>query len=274
MVKLGSGFGFTEGPAVDKHGNVFFTDQPNNKIVKWAANNGALTTFLSNSGRSNGTYFDAAGNLITCADMNGEIWSIDKNGNHTVLVDNYNGNLLNGPNDLWINPVNGGIYVTDPLYVRGYWDPADPRRSGSQQGGAHLYYLSPDRTSFTRVDEDLIVPNGIVGSPDGKKLYVGHIEPEETYVYDINSDGTLSNRQLFCSMRTDGMTIDQLGNVYLTNERGVTAFNKNGVEIANIPTGEGWTANVVFGGENGKTLFITALGSVYGIKMNVKGVVK
>jgi gluconolactonase len=274
LVKLGEGYGFTEGPAVDKHGNVFFTDQPNNKIVKWATNNGALSTFLANSGRSNGTYFDKDGKLIACADMNGEIWSIDKNGNHTVLVDNYNGKLLNGPNDLWINPISGGMYITDPLYVRGYWDASDPRRVESQQGGAHLYYLSPDRSTFIRVDEDLIVPNGIVGSPDGKKLYVGHIVPEATYVYDINSDGSLSNRQLFCSMRTDGMTTDEKGNVYLTNEQGVTAFDKNGQKIFNIPTGEGWTANVVFGGENGKTLFITALGRVYGVKMNVKGVVK
>ena len=111
LKKLGEGFGFTEGPAVDKFGNVFFTDQPNNKIHKWATNNGAITTFLSNSGRSNGMYFDKKGFLITCADMHGEIWSIDKGGNHTVLVNNYNGKLLNGPNDLWINPANGGCML-------------------------------------------------------------------------------------------------------------------------------------------------------------------
>lgn len=274
LVKLGDGYNFTEGPAVDKQGNIFFTDQPNNKILKWDAKKGTITTFLENSGRSNGMYFDAAGNLVTCADMKGELWSIDQNGNHTVLVENFNGKLLNGPNDLWINPITGGMYITDPLYVRGYWDANDPRRNGTQQGGAHLYYLSPNRKTLIRVDETLKVPNGIVGSPDGKKLYVGNVEPEVTYVYDINKNGTLSNRQVFCSMRTDGMTTDEQGNVYLTNKAGVTAFNKNGQRILNVPTGEGWTANVVFGGQDGKTLFITAMGSVYALKMNLKGVIK
>lgn len=276
---LGSGYGFTEGPAVDKQGNVFFTDQPNNKIHKWAANNGALSPFVTSSGRSNGTYFDKNGYLITCADLHGEIWSIDKNGNHTVLVNNYAGKLLNGPNDLWINPINGGIYITDPLYVRGFWDANDPRRNGSQQGGQYLYYLSPDRTTLSRVAGDIVLndlktPNGIVGSPDGKKLYVGCIEPEVTYVYDINANGTLSNRQIFCSMRSDGLTTDERGTVYLTNEQGVTGFDKNGNRIFNVPTGQGWTANVVFGDQNAKTLFVTSLGNVYGLKMNVKGVVK
>lgn len=276
--KLGEGFSFTEGPAVDKHGNVFFTDQPNDKIYKWSANTGVITEFLSNTGRSNGMYFDKDGLLITCADMHGEIWSIDKNGNHTVLVDNYNGNLLNGPNDLWINPVNGGIYVTDPLFPRDYWDDADPRKGpwpgNTQQGGGYVYYLSPDRSTFTRVEnEDMGWPNGIVGSADGKKLYVGKW-PAEIYEYDINSDGSLSNKKLFSAMGGDGMTTDEQGNIYITNELGVTAFDKTGNQILNVPTGEGWTANVVFGDQNSKTLFVTALGSVYGLKMKVKGVVK
>jgi gluconolactonase len=278
LKKLGEGFSFTEGPAVDEHGNVFFTDQPNDKIYKWSANNGAITEFLSSTGRSNGMYFDEDGFLITCADMHGEIWSIDNNGNHSVLVDNYEGKLLNGPNDLWINPLNGGMYVTDPLFPRDYWDDDDPRKGpwpgNTQQGGGYVYYLSPDRTQFTRVvTEDLGYPNGIVGTPDGKKLYVG-IWPEKTFVFDINPDGSLSNKQLFSSMGGDGMTIDEAGNVYITNEQGVTAFNKQGEIVLNVPTGEGWTANVTFGGQNSKTLFITALGSVYGIKMKVKGTVK
>ena len=290
LQKLGVGMRFTEGPAVDKFGNIFFTDQPNNKIMRWAHSNGAITTFLDDSGRSNGMYFDHDGYLITAADMNGEIWSIDKDGNHTVLVNNYEGKILNGPNDLWIAP-NGGIYITDPLYVRGgYWADDDIRRQGSQQGGGYVYYLSPDRQSFTRVagmdfDQAIgdvvpgtddfnqrIIPNGIIGTPDGTKVYVGHIWPEKTYVYDVNPDGTLSNMQVFADMRSDGMTIDVEGNIYLTNEYGVTAFNPEGEKIFNIPTDEGWTANVVLGGPNRKTLFITALGRVYGLDMKTKGV--
>jgi gluconolactonase len=143
-----------------------------------------------------------------------------------------------------------------------------------QQSGAYLYYLSPKSKILKRLDENLIEPNGIVGSPDGKKLYVGNIKPDITYVYDIMKDGSLSNRQVFCKMKTDGMTIDEQGNVYLTNSLGVTGFNQKGERIFNVPTGEGWTANVVFGGKNRDLLFITAMGRVYGLKMKVKGVVK
>ena len=272
---LGEGYSFTEGPAVDKEGNVFFTDQPNDKIIQWSAKTRSFTNFSVNSGgRANGMYFDAAGNLITCADMEGEIWRMDKKGNHKVIAKNYDGKILNGPNDLWINPKNGGIYITDPRYARDYWSSNDPRRLGMEQGGAYLYYLSPNSKTLKRLDENLIEPNGIVGSPDGKKLYVGNIKPDITYVYDIMLDGSLSNRQVFCEMKTDGMTIDEQGNVYLTNSLGVTGFNQKGERIFNVPTGEGWTANVVFGGKNRDLLFITAMGRVFGLKMKVKGVVK
>lgn len=264
--KLGDGYSFTEGPAVDFEGNVYFTDQPNNKIIRWSANTGELSVFSDSAGRSNGMYFDRMGNLITAADMDNELWSFDRSGNPSVIIDNYKGKRLNGPNDLWIHP-NGGMYVTDPLYEREYWE-RDPEM---QQDGMHLYYLSPDRLRFYRVDEKLVKPNGIVGTPDGKKLYVADIGDDKTYVYDIEEDGSLVNRKLFAPMGSDGMTIDHKGNVYLTGN-GVTVFNKKGEQIAHIPIDEKWTANVVFGGPDRKTLFITAMDSVYGLKMKVKGV--
>src|SRR5690606_38218895 len=120
----------TEGPAVVKDGNVFFTDQPNVIIYKWNASTGDITPFLEETGRSNGMAFDKDGNLIACAEMHGEIWKIAPNGSHTVLIDNYDGKLLNGPNDVWINPVNGGMYITDPIFPRDYWDDEDPRKQG------------------------------------------------------------------------------------------------------------------------------------------------
>src|SRR4030095_12484944 len=86
---LATGFSFTEGPAVDRHGNIFFTDQPNDKIYKWSVNSKSITTFLTGTGRSNGMAFDKNGFLITCADMHGEIWKIAWNGSHTVLINHY-----------------------------------------------------------------------------------------------------------------------------------------------------------------------------------------
>jgi len=265
LENLSDGFKFTEGPAVDARGNIFFTDQPNDRICKWSVD-GQLTVFLSPCGRSNGLFFDRQGNLWACADMNNELWKIDRQGNVTVVVKDYDGKLLNGPNDLWMDP-KGGIYFTDPLYKRPYWtrDPA------MQQDGQHVYYLTPDRKRLIRVTNDLTQPNGIIGTPNGKLLYVADIGARKTYVYHINGDGTLSNKKLFCSMGSDGMTIDNKGNIYLTG-RGVTVFNPDGEKIEHIDVPAGWTANVTFGGKDRHTLFITAQTSLYSIRMRVRGV--
>lgn len=264
--KLGDGFSFTEGPAVDRPGNVYFTDQPNNKIIKWSFSTGELSTFTEDAGRSNGMYFSREGKLITCADMENQVWSFDPQGNKEVLIENFKGKKLNGPNDLWISP-EGGMFITDPLYKRDYWD-RDPEM---QQDGEHVYYISADGLQFFRVDEDLVKPNGIVGTPDGKKLYVSDIGAKKTYVYNIEEDGYLTNRTLFVEMGSDGMTIDHRGNLYLTG-KGVTVFNNKGDEIAHIPIDAPWTSNVCFGGGDRKTLFITATDAVYSLKMKTRGV--
>jgi gluconolactonase len=266
VVKLGDGYSFTEGPAVDRPGNVYFTDQPNNRIIKWSFSSGEFSTFTENSGRSNGMYFNREGKLIACADMENQVWSFDMEGNKEVLIENFKGRKLNGPNDLWISP-KGGIYITDPLYKRDYWE-RDPEM---QQDGEHVYYISADGLQFFRVDENLVKPNGIVGTPDGKKLYVSDIGAKKTYVYDIEEDGYLTNRTLFVEMGSDGMTIDHRGNVYLTG-KGVTVFDAKGNKIGHIPVDAPWTANVCFGGGDRKTLFITASDAVYSLKMKTRGV--
>ena len=263
--KLSDDFQFTEGPAADKQGNVFFTDQPNDRILKWSVDDEKITVFLENAGRANGLYFDSQGNLLSCSDMENEIWAIDKNGKHRVLASDFKGKKLNGPNDLWVHP-KGGIYFTDPLYKRNYWtrDPA------MQMDGQHVYYLSADTKKLIPVAVDLEQPNGIIGSPDGKRLYVADIKAGMTYVYDIQPDATLANKKLFCKMGSDGMTIDNKGNIYLTG-RGVTVFNPKGEQIAHIPVEANWTANVCFGGKNKDILFITASQYLYAVKMKVKG---
>lgn len=282
---LGDGFGFTEGPAVDQFGNIYFSDQPNDRIYRWDRNSGEITLFLEGTGRANGMAFDQDGFLITASDLDGTLRSYDMSGNYTVLVDNYEGNLLNGPNDLWIAP-NGGIYFSDPLFVRDYWDAADPRRGGSQQGGEYYYYLSPDRQTLTRVagvvGADGAWPNGLVGTPDGTKIYLGQMLPfpAQVYSYDINPDGSLSNRSLFVEIIRpdgddgflDGMTMDAQGNVYVAGGfDGVSVYNPAGDWILQVPTGT-WTANVNFGGPNRKTLFITQSDKVWGLDMHVRGV--
>jgi gluconolactonase len=264
LEKLAGGFAFTEGPAADAEGNVFFTDQPNDRILRWGVD-GKLSTYLKPCGRSNGLCFDAKGNLWACADEKNELWRIGPDKKVTVMVKDYQGKLLNGPNDLWIRP-DQGVYFTDPYYKRPYWN-----RGPKQQDREAVYYLAADGKKLVRVLDDLKQPNGIIGTPDGKTLYVADIGAGRTYAYDIQADGTLTNKRLFCKLGSDGMTIDSEGNVYLTG-KGVTVFDRGGKQVEQIDVPERWTANVCFGGRDRRTLFITASGGLYAIRTRVKGV--
>jgi gluconolactonase len=181
-----------------------------------------------------------------------------------VLLKEHQGKMLNGPNDVWVNP-KGGLYFTDPFYKRPWWT-----HNQMPQDGQHVYYLAPDRKNLRRVTDDLRQPNGIIGSPDGQTLFVADIGARKTYRYAIQTDGSLQNKQLFCEMGSDGMTLDSAGNLYLTG-RGVFVFSKEGKQIDHIEVPESWTANVSFGGKDRQDLFITASKGLYSIRLNVKG---
>jgi gluconolactonase len=260
---LAGGFKFTEGPASDKAGNVYFTDQPNDRILIWSID-GKLSTFTETSGRSNGLSFDRKGNLWACADERNELWRIPRSGKPAVMVKDYGGNRLNGPNDVWIRP-DGGVYFTDPFYKRDYW-----KHEKSEQDVQGVYFLEPKKNRLARVVNDLRQPNGIIGTPDGKLLYVADIGGQKTYRYDIRKNGSLANKTPFCDMGSDGMTIDSEGNIYLTG-KGVTVFNPAGKKIEQIPVDAPWTANVCFGGRDRRTLMITAMQNLFGLRMRVKG---
>jgi len=257
-------FSFTEGPAADNKGNIFFTDQPNDKIWEFDIN-GKLSLFMDSTGRSNGLYFDKQGNLIACADERNQLWSITPRRKVTILLKEFQGHRLNGPNDLWIDP-GGGIYFTDPYYQRDYWERKSPEIDGQK-----VYYLPKGKSEAIIVDGELAQPNGIVGTPDGRVLYVADIQAGKTYRYEIRPDGSLTNRTLLISQGSDGMTLDNKGNLYLTGN-GVTIYNNEGHKLGNIPVPSGWTANVCFGGKNRDILFITASESIYTLQMRVKGV--
>ncbi|MDO7873225.1 SMP-30/gluconolactonase/LRE family protein [Hymenobacter sp. ASUV-10] len=260
-------FAFTEGPAVDRAGNVFFTDQPNDKIWKYDTS-GQFSVFLDKAGRANGTYFDKQGNLLACADAEGQLWSIAPDKQVTVLLRDLGGHQFNGPNDLWVQPQTGAIYFTDPYYQRPYWTRSAPDPA---IGGQKVYYLPQGASQPVVVDDQLRQPNGIIGTPDGRTLYVADIEAGRTYRYQIEADGKLSGRQLFVGQGSDGMTIDAQGNVYLTGN-GVTVYSPAGQKIQQIDVPEKWTANVCFGGKDRKMLFITASEAVYVLPMQVRGV--
>ena len=208
--------------------------------------------------------------MIACADMDNQLWRFDMRPTAgsllpqaEILITDYREKLLNGPNDVWISK-DGSYYLTDPYFKRDYWI-RSPERQQPVEG---LYYLAPGSKQLVMLDSTLNQPNGLVG--DGKYLYVAEAKANRILRYDIQPDGSLSNRQVFANMGSDGMTIEDRGNIYLTGD-GVTVFDKDGQKIAHFPIPEDWTANVCFGGKERNILFITASKSVYTLKMLIHG---
>lgn len=209
-------------------------------------------------------YFNAKNQLVTCADEKNQLGYFNKNKQLVVLHQDYNGKHLNAPNDLWITP-KGGIYFTDPYYHREWW----AKNHKETQDTRGVYFLNPTG-KISRVINDFKTPNGIIGTPNGKTLYVADIEDKKVWKYDIQKDGTLANKTFFAPHGSDGMTIDNKDNVYLTSGK-IWVYNKKGQLIKEIECPEK-PANICFGGKKRKNLFVTARKSIYTLKMKVKGV--
>ncbi|MEI6865126.1 SMP-30/gluconolactonase/LRE family protein [Flavicella sp.] len=261
--KLAGDFKFTEGPAVDPEGNVYFTDIPNHHILIWTIDE-QLDTIRVNSGRANGLYFDKKGNLLVCEGEKGQITSISPEGKHKIIAATYKGVRFNQPNDLWPDG-KGGIYFTDPKYGK--------NDKELNQDGMHVYYISPDHSTVVRVCDDLEKPNGILGTQNEKILYVTDAQAKKTYKYDIQEDGSLENKTLFIEFGCDGMTIDKEGNIYFTTsgKKAVDIFSPLGELLESIKVPEK-PSNICFGGKNRDQLYITARTSIYRVKMNTQGV--
>ncbi len=261
--KLAGDFKFTEGPAVDAKGNVYFTDIPDNLILIWTLDN-KLDTFRLNSGHANGLYFDKDENLLACEGEKGQITSTSPNGDYTSIATEYDGKRFNQPNDIWPDG-KGGVYFTDPKY--GGEDAELP------QDGMHVYYINPDHTSVIRVCDDFEKPNGVLGTPDGKILYVTDAQAGKTYKYDVQKDGSLANKTLFVEFGCDGMTIDKAGNLYLTTsgKQAVDIFSPSGELLESIVVPEK-PSNLCFGGKDRNQLYITARTSIYRVELDTKGV--
>ena len=239
-------------------------DQPNNKILRWSREQG-LRTFMDPAGRANGMCFAPDGSLLVCADEKMELWSVTPEGTVTVLAKAHADKAFNGPNDVWACPQGGGCYFTDPFYKRPWWTHAE-----APQGTQQVYFL-PKGGTPRRVTEDLQQPNGIVGTPDGKQLFVADIKAKKVFAYAIQPDGALAGKRLFCEMGSDGMTLDADGRIYLTNKEGVYVYDPAGVFLGVIKIPEGWSANVCIGGPKKDTLYVTASRGFYAVPLKVKG---
>ncbi len=260
VTEIASGYSFTEGGARDSEGNVYFTDIPNNRVHFWDVQSNTVSLFLEDSQGANGCWIDEEGNLIVAQGRGRQISKINADGKREVLVDNYMGKKFNSPNDLWIDE-DGGIYFSDPRYGQ--------NREDMELDGEQVFYLSPDGKNLTQVTDDLVRPNGLIGSLDGKILYIADHGGGKTYAYDMGENGSLTNKRLYAPEGSDGVTIDEKGNIYLTTDA-VKVYRPDGSFLQEIKVPKR-PSNVCFGGKNGKTLFITARQSVYSLAMQVHG---
>lgn len=272
---------FTEGPAADAHGNVFFSDCSENIIYVFSDKDNSTKIWTSNSGHANGMNFDHQGRLVTCCDGKKyessaaggahAVLRYENNGEVTELASTYDGKKLNGPNDLCFDN-EGNIYFTDPRY--GYDDDIE-------QDCMAVYKIDKD-LKITRVISDLQYPNGILISQDNQSLYIVDHNPKPGGKRTLEKYA-LKNTQWVWSETLmdfkdgygmDGMVLDTEGNLYVTGgegeKAGVYVIDPNGNDLGFIATGE-IPGNCTFGGADLDTLYIAASTSLYRIKLNAQG---
>ena len=261
--RLADGMKFTEGPVADGKGAVYFSDIPNNRIMKWDAK--GLAAWMEDSGGANGLKFDKDGSLLACQGGARRVVRISSDKKVTVIADAFDGKKLNSPNDLCLD-AKGGIYFTDPRYGN---------RDSMELDKEAVYYVPPGGGKPMRVVDDMTRPNGV--HIDGDRIYVADQGGNKTWVYGMNADGTLKDKKEFAPKGSDGVKVDEKGNVYLTTGGKILIYSRDGaplgelsmpeVEIGGKKVREG-PANLAF---DGKVLYVTARTGFYSVPMKVAG---
>jgi len=270
LERLETGFQFTEGPVWNaSEGLLLFSDIPANRIYKWSPDKG-VEVFRDPSGNSNGLTYDKQGCLLICEHGNRRLSRIDKDGTYTVLADTFQGKPLNSPNDVVVKS-DGTVYFTDPTYG------IEPHEQELPFQG--VYRLDTEGRKLILLVDDFVRPNGLAFSSDETVLYIGDSSIDKRHVraFDVDPDGTLSNGRVFAEIRSelpgnpDGMKVDIDGSLYVSAAGGIWVFSNEGENLGIVKTPE-IPANCAWGGEDWRTLFITARTSIYRLKTNVPGV--
>ena len=266
LEKVAGGFGFTEGPVWDPKGFLYVSDEEKNRLSR-VYPDGRVETVLE-IGDPDGSTLDARGRLVTTASVLRAIIEVDPDGKYKVLADKYEGKRFNSPNDVILGP-DGALYFTDPTLDL----PKGEKQELAFQG---VFRLGNDG-SVKLLTKDLAEPNGLAFSPDGKRLYVDDTKQREIRVYDVGADGELRNGRLFGKEEgrggvPDGMRVDVSGNLYVTGPGGIWVWDAEGNHTGTIMMPES-TANLNWGDEDYRTLYITARTSVYRLRAKGRGFV-
>lgn len=270
--KLAGGMKFTEGPVwLPSEQKLVFSDIPNSKLMQWSEADGL--SVYRDSEQANGNILDLQGRIISCQHKARNVIRIEADGSTTLLADRFDGKRFNSPNDVAIRS-DGTLWFTDPPWGL----------TGSHEIPGHwVYKLEPKTGKVEVVHKYLAMPNGIVFSPDESRIYIAdtgghkrhpdpdfHKLPASIQCYEIDNEGNLGKKLFQIASGSDGMAVDAQGNLYATHGGKVHIYDADGNERQQIDVPEG-PANVCFGGDDHKTLFITARTSLYSVRMRVAG---
>ena len=284
LERVAGGFEVTEGPVWSPDGSLLFSSPNTNAIYRWNPI-GAIDVFRSKSGYagidigryhqpgSNGLTFDPDGRLAICQHGNRRVIRVEPHGNVTVLADGYAGRRLNSPNDL-VYRSDGTLYFTDPPFglPEGFDDPA---RELAFSG-----VFCVRKGDVALVSDDLAGPNGLALSPDERWLYVGNWDPERKIVirYEVEPDGNLGRGDVLFDMTAapgeaaiDGIKVDETGNLYVCGPGGIWVLAPSGEHLGTLELPEE-PHNLAWGDADGRTLYVTALTSVYRVRLGVPGI--
>ena len=265
---VATGFGFTEGPMWDPAGFLYVSDETINKIFR-VSPNGKKEEVIA-LGDPDGNTFDRQHRLIDCASVLRAIIEVTPDGKYKILADHYEGKKLNSPNDVIIGP-DGAIYFTDPTL--------DLVAGEKQELPFQGVFRLDESGKLRLLTKDLIQPNGLAFSPDGRHFYVDDDETRNIRVYDVGPDSTLSNGRVFGEEPggkgdgvPDGIKVDKAGNLFVTGPKGIWVWDANGNHLGTIALPE-QPANLTWGDKDYRTLYITATTSVYRLATKTKGFV-
>ncbi len=273
--RIATGFTFTEGPVWDfRHSRLFFSDIPGDKVYEWNEIDGH-SVFRQPSGNTNGNTIDLQGGLVSCEHSGRRVVRTNADGSIDTLSDNYQGKKLNSPNDV-ICAANGDLIFTDPPY--GLTLPDGTVKTGDLDFNG-VYRLDTDGSIELLID-DFVRPNGLMFDAQERRLFIDDTERRHIRVFDIGAGCMLENGRVFAEIRhgnlvgrPDGMKMDVEGNIYVAGNTsdGIWVFNPEGALLGLVGVGEG-PANLAWGGDDWRTLFVTANTSVYRISMRVAGI--